>query len=398
MAKTTEKFDLKGREKAKCSVCGRYYHRVDLHVKNKHGLSVKEYRAKFPEGQLYSEYVLSLAHKDKDIVVQNNEQENVLQDDVQNNVQVNNEKDNPNVYKIGVARLNVRNDLNEIEKLLVPSHNENWVISDSEMTDLEDLALGIEDGENIYIGGPTGCGKTATVLELACYLNQPVIRIQLKRDFKVSNFVGRATLEIDQDGNQITGFQEGPLPKAFSNGYWLLCDEIDQAHPDVLMELQAILEGKNDLVITEDFGRTIKRHKDFRIIATANTFGAGDNTGLYAGAKVQNEATLDRFGVTLKKDYPTKEVEIKILSSYAPSIKKDVLKKMVEVAHKVRESAQKEECFCTFSTRRLIAWAKKSERYGDVRRASKVSVLNKLSTEDSNFIDALIQRYFGGEV
>lgn len=301
------------------------------------------------------------------------------------------------IFKVGVARLRQRTDLETVDLPYVPKHDAGFIFGKTEMENWEDIAIGIEDDEPVYIAGPTGCGKTAGIMELGAALNQPVRRIQLNRDFKVGEFVGRATLETDESGNTVTGWKDGVLTEAQRNGWWLLLDEMDQAHPDVLMKLQAVLEGA-PLVLTENFGEVVERHPDFRIISTANTMGRGDDTGLYAGAKIMNEATLDRFGVVLKADYPERGTEEKIIRGRT-GIDAATAKKMVTVAHKVREALEKEECMCTFSTRRLIAWANKTMRHqGDTRRAAKAAILNKLQPEDALFVNELIQRYFGGEI
>lgn len=394
MGKASEKYDSEGRKKVQCLVCGNYYHRLDVHLPTKHDIKVDEYRIKFPGAKTISEHASNRASKGQGgkgkKVAPTTPPVNVEAVE-ENHIEVEGE------YRIGVAHLKKRDGLTDLDKAYVPAHDTSYIFGDVEMENWEDIAVGIEDNEPVYIGGPTGCGKTMGVMQMAAALNQPVRRIQLNRDFKVGEFVGRGTLVTDDEGNTITGWKDGVLAEAMRNGWWLLLDEIDQAHPDVLMKLQAVLEG-SPLVLTENFGEVVRPHESFRMIATANTFGRGDEAGLYVGAKIMNEATMDRFGVVIKAEYPKMETEVKIINCRTGLQKKEA-GKMVKVAHKVRESLEKEECCCTFSTRRLVAWAHKTMRYGgDARRASKTAILNKMETEDARFVNHLIQRYFGGEV
>ncbi len=398
MGNAKDKLDDKGREKIQCLICGNWYHRVDVHVKKKHAMTAEDYVAKYPGAPTISDTAVKLgwpgtgAKRPARTGPKKSKAAKKL---------LKKTKSTKDSFRLGVATLGMRGELEEAEKPLVPVHDDDWSVDDVVMRLWEDIAIGIEDNEPVYVGGPTGCGKSAGINELAAVINQPVLRVNLNRDFKVSQFVGRTDLKLDENGNQFTEFKYGVLPQAIKNGWWLLLDEIDQAHPDVLMALQAVLEGQ-PLVLTENFGEIVDpkaddRSKNFRILATANTFGKGDDTGLYNGAKIMNEATLDRFGVTVKATYPQKNSEAKILQKKA-GIEADVALKMVTIAHKIREAFLKEECSCTFSTRRLIMWAKKYSRYNDIRRAAEISVLNKLDDDDARLLTDLIQRHFGGEV
>lgn len=396
MGNKHDKFDNQGREKVRCEICGCYFHRLDVHLSTQHDTNVAEYNRDHPGCPTISGSAKKRASK--------GQLKGGTFDPIANvpvaaasTPPIEDIEITEGSFKVGVAQLAQRTGLEPHDLPYVPQHDAGFIFGKTEMENWEDIAIGIEDKEPIYIAGPTGCGKTAGVMELGAALNQPVRRIQLNRDFKVGEFVGRGTLETDEQGNTVTGWKDGVLTEAMRNGWWLLLDEMDQAHPDVLMKLQAILEGA-PLVLTENFGEVVNPHEDFRIIATANTMGRGDETGLYAGAKVMNEATLDRFGVVLRADCPERGTE-EIIVKGRSGIDHNTARKMVTVAHKVREALEKEECCCTFSTRRLIAWASKTVRYnGDARRAAKTAILNKLETEDAQFVNELIQRYFGGEI
>lgn len=381
MGSPNDKKDDFGRTKVQCKICKKYYHRMEVHLKTKHKMSAKEYLGKYPDAELLSSHAKKRVEKETERAVRKEAK-----------------KVPAGTADIGVAKVQRRSDaeLSDVDKVFVPAHDANWVVDDTVMKLWEDLAIGIQDNEPVYIGGPTGCGKTKGVEVLAGALNQPVRRIQLNRDFRVAEFVGQRTLEESESGKTVTGWKDGVLTEAMRNGWWLLLDEVDQAHPDVLMKLQGVLEGTS-LVLTENFGEVVESSPFFRIIATANTFGRGDETGLYSGAKIMNEATMDRFGVVIQAGYPNEETEIKILVKGA-GIEPEQASKMVDCAKKIREAQAKEECSCTFSTRRLVSWAKKAKRYGDINRASHVSVLNKLGYEDQRFVGSIIQRFFKGKL
>ena len=75
-------------------------------------------------------------------------------------------------------------------------------------------------------------------------------------------------------------YEYGPLALAMRYGGICLVNELDMASPEVAAGLHGILDG-SPLCIPENGGELIIPHPMFRFVATANTNGAGDDTGLY---------------------------------------------------------------------------------------------------------------------
>ena len=78
--------------------------------------------------------------------------------------------------------------------------------------------------------------------------------------------------------------------------------------------LQRLTEG-NGFMLLEDGGRTIQPHPFFRIIATANTNGRGDDTGLYSGTRALGAAFINRFKPYIDVEYMPAEEERALLQS-----------------------------------------------------------------------------------
>lgn len=393
------KIDDKGREKVKCKECGEYHHRLDVHLK-KHGMKAAEYKAKYP-GSL----TISAAASEKAAEAARKSMEKRMGKSLAVTVAKKaakvakskpaSESGEGEAFKIGVARLFQRADLLADEQELVPVHDPLWMPGKRALEEWELIAVAVQDNTPVYLHGDTGCGKSTGVLELASALNQPCRRVQMSQQFKEATMIGKTELVIDDHGNQITKWVDGLLPEAMRRGWWLVIDEFTATPPGILFALQAVLEGAPLMLPS---GEVVKPHKNFRIAATDNTNGLGDDSGRFAGTHVMNDATMDRFGVVIACDYPEADQEAKIIVAKG-RVDPKVAEKMVRVANKVREARRNEVCFCSFSLRRLISWSKMTTRFGgDARKASKSAILSKLSAEDSEFVNGLIQRYFGGDV
>lgn len=214
-------------------------------------------------------------------------------------------------------------------------------------------------GDGMLIVGATGCGKTSLVEQLCARINMPVQSVTCGGSTEFMDLVGQWTLQ-----NGSTVWIDGVLTKAMRDGHVLILNEIDLVDPAELANLNGVLEGA-PLVISQNNGETVYPHKNFRLIATSNSNGAGSD-GMYVGVQRQNIAFLDRF-VVIEVDYADMETEMEILQKIAPAIPKAIRQRMVELAQKVRNVFKgvddtATELSVTLSTRTLIRWAIQTQR------------------------------------
>jgi cobaltochelatase CobS len=157
-----------------------------------------------------------------------------------------------------------------------------------------------------------------------------------------------------------TRFTHGPLARALQEGHILVLNELDLMEPSELSGLNDCLEG-DGLTISQNGGERIHPHPAFRLIATANSAGQGDRTGLYQGVLRQNLALMDRFRL-MEVDYPAPEFELALLKSQLPELPETLLSQLIRVAGEIRQlfvgrDHQKGLLTLTLSTRGLLRWA-----------------------------------------
>lgn len=234
----------------------------------------------------------------------------------------------------------------------------------------------LDPTDPLYVFGPTGSGKTSLIKQLAARLNYPVFCVNAHGRLEFQDLVGHLSV---QQGSMT--YQYGPLALAMRYGGLFLLDEFDLLDPSTAAGLNSILDG-SPLCIPENGGEIIQPHEMFRFVATANTNGGSDESGLYQGTLRQNLAAMDRF-VLCEVGYPSPLIEQYILERTAPGLPKELRNHMVEYANEVRkefmgESGDGGAIEVTFSTRSLIRWADLTLRFQPIARQGLQPVMYAL--------------------
>lgn len=135
-------------------------------------------------------------------------------------------------------------------------------------------------GENVYLHGPAGSGKTTVAQKAAQVFNlQFYFAAKVESEYLLLGF-------RDARGETVrTQFRE-----AYENGGLFLFDELDGSSPAAIVALNAALA--NGVCPFPD--GIVNRHADFKCIAAGNTKLRGA-TGAYTGRSQLDAASIDRF-------------------------------------------------------------------------------------------------------
>jgi cobaltochelatase CobS len=280
---------------------------------------------------------------------------------------------------------------------LVPALDENYVFD--EKTTLAILA-GFAFNSRVLIQGMHGTGKSTHIEQVAARLNWPCLRINFDSQITRLDLVGKDTIKL-KDGKQITEFKEGIIPFALRNGIALVMDEYDAIKTDVSFVIQRLLEEEGKFALLEE-NEIITPHKNFRLFATSNTLGAGDDLGIYHGTNLINQAQMDRWNIVSSLNYLDEKHELEILLKKLPflnsKLHQNSAKMMIRLANLTREAFKNGDVSNLISLRTLIAWGKNIEIFGSVKMAFTLSFLNKVIDDEKMVIREFYQRVFGEEL
>ncbi|MEE1277648.1 MAG: AAA family ATPase [Acutalibacteraceae bacterium] len=155
----------------------------------------------------------------------------------------------------------------------------------------------VSRGNNVYLYGPAGSGKSHTAEQVADALGL--------------DFYGQTTIQFAHDvrgyGDAGGNFQETPFFKAFCYGGLYFQDEYDRSNAEAAIVLNsALANGWYDFPIV---GR-VEAHPNFRFMAAGNTLMTGADEEYVTGQEI-DASSRDRFAYFFEVDY-SHEVELRI--------------------------------------------------------------------------------------
>jgi len=258
------------------------------------------------------------------------------------------------------------------------------------------ILAGFGYNRRVMVQGYHGTGKSTHIEQVAARLNWPCIRINLDSHISRIDLIGKDAIVL-QEGQQVTEFREGLLPWALQRNCALVFDEYDAGRPDVMFVIQRVLEVEGKLTLL-DQSKVISPHQSFRLLATTNTIGLGDPTGLYHGTQQINQGQMDRWNVVTTLNYLPHANEVEIVSKKLPDLDRKVVANMVSVADLTRQGFINGDISIVMSPRTVIMWAENSRIFRDQGFAFRMTFLNKCDETERSIVAEYYQRCMGEEL
>jgi hypothetical protein len=218
--------------------------------------------------------------------------------------------------------------------------------------------------------------NTLMALQASSVASKEMLRVNITGDTDEDDLIGGFRLD-----NGKTIWQDGPVIVAMKRGAKLLLDEVDLGS-NKLMCLQPVLEGNS--IYIKKINKIVHPKKGFNIIATANTKGRGSEDGKFIGTQILNEAFLERFSITVEQEYPSKEVEAKILRNVLGKNNVDNIEFvdcLVQWADNIRKTYKDGGSPDLITTRRLVHICKAFVIFNQDKRKAINLCLNRFDEE-----------------
>ena len=242
--------------------------------------------------------------------------------------------------------------------------NQNYVFDPIKLKKLAVWISNVPGYRNIFLVGPPGTGKTSILQEFAARMGLAYGSVSCSGDMRYEALFGRRELV-----NGTTKYVSTGLAERWQNGGIFVLNELFRMDPGEAMRLVDALD-ENGILTNPETGEILPRHPMFRLAATSNSGGFGDETGSYVGEKSQSFALRDRF-VFLQFDRMTETQEREMLLSAVPALKSvpDVVKNMFAVAKIVRDSfvGNGGGLHVDISPRGLVRWGNTIVAYNSMR-------------------------------
>jgi cobaltochelatase CobS len=209
-------------------------------------------------------------------------------------------KDYLNVDKVKLSELD-QSVLDEIKKnqeiiLQIPAFSKEIVVSQA-TANIPNFYQIIDDviaGNNVYLIGEAGGGKTYTAEQIAKALGREYVTLNCSQYTSPLEILG---------GQSVEGFKQGKLIDCWKNGKILIMDEMPKLDPNTAGLFNDALakssktkpnsEAKINSANTEE--PPIERSNNFAIIATGNIYPNEPPAPQYRGNNQQDLSLLDRF-------------------------------------------------------------------------------------------------------
>ncbi len=247
----------------------------------------------------------------------------------------------------------------------------------------EDILVGVVLKKPILLKGPSGSGKTKLAQSISAYFNQPMHSVNCSVDLDAESLLGFKTI-VQQDGQSVIEFIEGPVVQAMKKGHILYIDEINMAKPETLPILHSVLDHRR--MLTNPFtGEVIYAHENFTVISAINEG--------YVGTTPMNEALKNRF-ISFSVPYLSGEELREIIEVEFPNVSNGLVDTIMNISHDLRKQVINGLLSDEAASIRSLLDAMSLAQYISVKRAIRYALAEKLEDEiEQNLVMELVDTW-----